>query len=35
MLEDDWRNGPLIDTPVRVEGEVPTAFTTLLAAAAR
>lgn len=35
MLEDDWRSGPLIDTPVRVEGEVPAAFTTLLAAAAR
>lgn len=35
MLEDDWRNGPLIDTPVRVEGEVPASFTTLLAAAAR
>ena len=35
MLEDDWRRGPLIDVPVRVEGEVPTSFTTLLAAAAR
>lgn len=35
MLEDDWRSGPLIDTPVRVEGEVPASFVTLLAAAAR
>ncbi|MDQ8044336.1 MAG: GNAT family protein [Solirubrobacteraceae bacterium] len=32
MLPDDWRNGPLIDTPVRVEGEVPSSFLTLLAA---
>ncbi|MEH3053694.1 MAG: GNAT family protein [Patulibacter minatonensis] len=33
MLEDDWKNGPLADIPVRVDGQVPASFTTLLAAA--
>jgi ribosomal-protein-alanine N-acetyltransferase len=32
MLPDDWRNGPLYDTPVRVDGAVPSSFLTLLAA---
>ncbi|MFT4034354.1 MAG: GNAT family protein [Patulibacter sp.] len=35
MLRADWQSGPLADIPVRVEGEVPAAFATLLAAASR
>lgn len=34
MLESDWRSGPLIDTPIEVEGAVPSSFLTLLAATA-
>ncbi len=34
MLRADWENGPLIDTPVRVEGEVPDEFLRRLGAAA-
>lgn len=32
MLPQDWRDGPLIDIPVRVEGAVPSSFLTLLEA---
>ncbi|MBO9532247.1 MAG: GNAT family N-acetyltransferase [Solirubrobacteraceae bacterium] len=35
MLRPDWQRGPLADIPVRVEGDVPQSFTTLLAAASR